>query len=90
MITKSHIKIAVSQLRHNSIKRLYWDYCKHRKQMRELSRLKHVPFATFVRTEKVNLKKNLDCPGKISDRERLDAAVAWILRAQKANQDDGV
>ena len=90
MINKSQIKSAVSQIGHNSIKQLYWDYCKHREQMRELSTHKHAPFATFVRTENVNLRKNLDYPGRISDRERLEAAVAWILCAQKASHDDGV
>ena len=72
------------------LKKKYWSYHSIRSLKASLSLAENCEFAEHIKSEK---KYVLDLAARgIPDQieERLDAAINWLLRAQKATGDDGV
>ncbi len=76
--------------RTGSLRALVWRYGEHRALARTLREPRNARVLEYVRTEQERSAAALRSPHAPDDQTRLDAAVAWLLAAQRATPDDGV
>lgn len=86
-----NIRFLFHSLRASSPRAVYWELAKRRERRAQLKKPEHAAFANHVAAEAERLAVSLtDDPTRADDDVRLAAAVAWLLRAQRATPDAGV
>jgi hypothetical protein len=83
------LRIAVDRLAGSGVREIYWGVAATCAELRRLGRPENAPFRSHARRDFIRYAFDRVIPVSGENERRARAAVAWLLRAQRATTDGG-